>query len=171
MTPRTLRIGAAVLIPGTGALIGPGGRVHLVPQAARVLACLAARPGRVVPARELIAVMYAGAPPADVDLDANMRTALKVMRAALRDTRSGAGVTTVHGLGRRLDVPALDGAVGAARIEPRPLTDRQVELLRAHEAGVGRRALAERFGYARGEAVSMALQRIRQRLPSGEPRP
>lgn len=162
-TPARIRVGAAVLRGRD--LVGPERIVRLDAQTARLLARLAATPGRVVPWPEAIETLYSGAVPDAGDPRAVARVRLRQVRAALREAATGAGVSTVFATGVRLDVPALaDGA----RVECRPVTPRQAGMVRAREQGVAPADLAERFGLPGPNAASMAVSRARRRMREAE---
>lgn len=158
-TPARIRVGAAVLRGRD--LVGPERIVRLDAQTARLLACLAARRGRVVPWVEVLEALYAGAVPDADDPRAVARQRLKLVRDALRDAAAGAGVATVFDTGPRLDVPAR---TAGARVECRPVSARQADMVRAREQGVAPADLAERFGLPGPNAASMAVSRARRRM-------
>lgn len=104
-----LRIGAAVLDPAARTLTGPGGTARLPDQAASLLACLIARPGRIATWGESVDALYGAGPCHTRDPVAVARARVQTLRRALRDVGAAAEVVTHRGEGIRLRVADAAG--------------------------------------------------------------
>jgi DNA-binding winged helix-turn-helix (wHTH) protein len=110
------RFGAFELDSRTGELFKSGRRVHLTPQAARVLLMLTNRPGDVVTRDEIRQTLWGGH--TFVDFDAAMNACISQVRTALGDRASAPRwVETVPRRGYRF-VAAIEEMPHAATPEP-----------------------------------------------------
>jgi DNA-binding response OmpR family regulator len=94
------RAGGLVLDPAGHGASGPGGSVGLTPTEFRLLAALAGRPATVVRRRELVGAAW---PEGAVVYDNTLDQYIVRMRRKLRAVAPGAAITTVRGVGYRLD--------------------------------------------------------------------
>ena len=159
--PTRVRIGSAVLLPGSRILRGPAGEVRVYPQTARLIARLAAgAPGITVPWRALVECLYVpGALPRASDGGAEVvHTVACHARRALRQVGAGTGIRTAVGHGARLDSAAADGAVvtGSRRDRTR--------LLDAHAHGLPGADLAARFGFKSRRVAYVAVCKAKRQV-------
>lgn len=167
-----IAIGRAVLDVDACRLRGPGNPrrgVRLDSQVARVLAHLAERHGRVAPLEDVLDAMYAGTYATARDPVAVARVRLSQARKALREAEADAGISSVQGVGPRLDVPARTAPL---HIVPRGNAgERHRHLLAERLRGASLDELAERYGYAHARSVTAVLSRARRQARAAEARP
>jgi two-component system OmpR family response regulator len=92
--------GGLVLDPAGHGASGPAGSVQLTPTEFRLLAALAGRPATVLRRRELVGAAW---PEGAVVYDNTLDQYIVRMRRKLRAVAPGAAITTVRGVGYRLD--------------------------------------------------------------------
>jgi DNA-binding winged helix-turn-helix (wHTH) protein/Tol biopolymer transport system component len=135
-----VRFGVFDFNPETGELWKSGRRVRLRPQAARVLALLAARPGQVVSRDELREQVWGNTV---VDFDHGLNLCIQSIRVALRDDADTPRyVETLPRRGYRFLAPVENGDQRIARAQPAEVADTPCPSQIAPVAAKKRRKLA-----------------------------